>query len=121
MDTYLTGGQSGMRLSYGYLATGILALLPTAAKQYILRSELMKKAIIRIGYYDYVLDTPKAIALLELLEETEMYESKYHTTDGGVSTHHIYKRETEDGTRPLRLLTKSFYDMAKLAGKPENN
>jgi Tfp pilus assembly protein PilE len=77
----------------------------------------MKKAIVQIGYTNYVLDTPKAIALFALLDEAEIYEKKYHSSSS-TYTHHIYKREMDDDTQTLKLINKSFYDMAKLADKP---
>jgi hypothetical protein len=37
----------------------------------------MNKAIVQIGYNNYVLDTEKALKLLSLLEEAERYEHKW--------------------------------------------
>lgn len=80
----------------------------------------MKKAIIQIGYTNYVLDTPKALALLELLTDAEVYETKYHVVEASY-THHIFQRESSYDTYTLKLITKAQYDMAKLADKPDSN
>jgi len=78
------------------------------------------KAILRAGYTDYVLDTDKAVAILELLEGAEIYESKYHAkTDKSesYSTYHIYKDSEREFS--LNIITDEKYKMYKLAGKPE--
>ena len=49
--------------------------------------------------------------------QQEIYEKKYHSSSS-TYTHHIYKREMDDDTQTLKLINKSFYDMAKLADKP---
>lgn len=79
----------------------------------------MKKAIIRVGYTDFVLDTQKALALLELLAEAEIYEEKWRSQEDGGATHHVYPQDTDAGLRQLRVVPTAFYHMAKMAGKPE--
>jgi hypothetical protein len=44
----------------------------------------MNKAIVQIGYNNYVLDTDKALKLLSLLEEAERYEHKWRNEKRGV-------------------------------------
>jgi hypothetical protein len=44
----------------------------------------MNKAIVQIGYNNYVLDTEKALKLLSLLEEAERYEHKWRKEEEGV-------------------------------------
>jgi hypothetical protein len=81
------------------------------------------KAIFRVGYTEYVLDTDKAISIIELLEGAEgaeIYESKYHAktdTSESYSTYHIYKDSERDFS--LNIITDEKYKMYKLAGKPE--
>jgi len=81
------------------------------------------KAIIRVGYSDYVLDTDKAVAIIESLEGAEVYESKYHAKtaeDDSYYTYHVYNQHEEFIDRKLTLITDEQYNMYKLAGKPEN-
>ena len=78
------------------------------------------KAIFRVGYTEYVLDTDKAVSIIELLEGAEIYESKYHVktdTSESYSTYHIYKDSGRDFS--LNVITDEKYKMYKLAGKPE--
>ena len=91
--------------------------MPPLVKRFMLRNKTMiQKAVVQIGYREYVIDADKALTLLGLLEEAEMYQEKY--TQGGVNTFHVYQNE-EPQTRHLKLLPKKLYDLAKLAGKPE--
>lgn len=79
----------------------------------------MAKAIISLGYSEYVLDIKDALAVAEMLGKAEKHERKYHSSTSS-STHHIYESEdTELGT--LKLITDGFYRMAKMAGKPDKS
>lgn len=75
------------------------------------------KATVQLGYAQYVLDIDKAITLLELLAQAEIYEEKWHKQEDGGTTYHIFDQEQE-GVRQLKVLPTTFYNMAKLAGKP---
>jgi Tfp pilus assembly protein PilE len=80
------------------------------------------KAVIKIDYTNYILDTDKAVAILNLLEGAEIYEQKYHAAKDGVEsfyTQHIYDDEKTD--TQLLLIKDEMYRMYKLAGKPERN
>ena len=77
---------------------------------------MTQKAVVSLGYREFVLDADKALTLLGLLEDAEMYQEKYR--QGGVNTFHVYQNE-EPTTMTLKLLPKKLYDLAKLAGKPE--
>jgi hypothetical protein len=79
----------------------------------------MKKAIVRVGYTQFVMDTPKALALLELLADAEIYEEKWRTKEQGGTTHHMYSQDTNEGIREIKVIPTAFYHMAKMAGKPE--
>ena len=72
------------------------------------------KAIVKVNYKDFVMDAEKALTMLSLLEEAEVYESKW---DGKTSAHYIYNQEN-DSVRELKLVPDALYRMAKLAGKP---
>ena len=90
--------------------------MPPLVKRFMLRTKTMtQKAVIQIGYREYVIDADKALTLLGLLEEAEMYQEKYQS---GANTFHVYQNE-EPQTTHLKLLPKKLYDLAKLAGKPE--
>jgi len=91
--------------------------MPPLAKRFMLRTKTMtQKAVVTIGYREYVLDADKALTLLGLLEDAEIYQEKYR--QGGVNTFHVYQNE-DPQTTTLKLLPKKLYDLAKLAGKPE--
>lgn len=79
----------------------------------------MKKAIVKIGYTDFVLDTAKALTMLELLADAEIYEEKWHKKEDGGTTFHVYPQDTNEGLRQLRVIPTAFYHMAKMAGRPE--
>ena len=93
--------------------------MPLLVKRFMLRTKTMtQKAVIALGYREYVLDADKALTLLGLLEDAEMYHEKYR--QNGVNTFHVYQNE-EPQAMTLKLLPKKLYDLAKLAGKPEEN
>lgn len=79
----------------------------------------MKKALVRVGYTTYVIDTQKALALLELLADAELYEEKWRKQEEGGTTFHIFPQESNEGIRELKVIPTAFYHMAKMAGKPE--
>lgn len=79
----------------------------------------MKKAIVQVGYNHFVLDTKKAIELLEILADAEIYEEKWRRQEDGGASHHVYPQDTEQGIRQLKMLPNAFYHMAKMAGKPQ--
>ena len=74
----------------------------------------MTKAILNLGYTDYVLELKDAVTVAEMLSKAEVHESKY--VSNGPNTHHIYPAEKEIGS--IRLISTDFYQMCKLAGKP---
>jgi len=83
----------------------------------------MSKVIVNLGYRSIVLDAEKAIAIAELMQDAEMYQSKYHSAENGNSsynTYHIYPVEPDSGFA-MQLITNESYNMYKLAGKPDNN
>jgi hypothetical protein len=77
------------------------------------------KATVRIGYKDYVMDADKALTLLGMLEDAEVYESKWDSKSNTTS-HYIFPQdEIHDSVRELRIIPTAMYKLAKLAGKPE--
>jgi hypothetical protein len=75
------------------------------------------KAVVKVGWKDYVMDADKAITLLGMLEGAEVFESKWVDK---TNAYYIYPQDTEVGLREVRLIPDQLYKMAKLAGKPVN-
>ena len=81
----------------------------------------MSKVIMNLGYRSVVVDADKALAIAAMLENAELYESKYHSAADGkpsYNTHHIYPM-TQDHSFTMQLVTNESYNLHKLAGKPE--
>ena len=81
------------------------------------------KAILRLGYLDYILPAEEAVKIMGLLEGAERWESKYHKTtptQAAHHTYHVYSEEAGAEVKNLELVSESMYRMAKLAGKPED-
>ena len=71
------------------------------------------KAVIQYNYIYYVVDADKALMFMQILAEAERYKYDY-----GNKAHHVWAQE-EAPNLELKVLPKSIYDVAKLAGKPE--
>ena len=77
------------------------------------------KAKLRLGYLDFVIDHDKAIQILTLLDEAELYDSQYQKDVGmGASTTHYVYQNDDVKTHSLELIPDKLYKMWKLAGKP---
>ena len=79
--------------------------------------------VIEIGYRKYVLPRDKAMQLIECLELAESYEAKYWEEAKRMAlgmteayTFHVYP---SDSTFSMSIISESHYQMAKLAGKPQ--
>jgi hypothetical protein len=83
----------------------------------------MAKCVVAIGYKNFVLDADKGVQLLDLLADAEVYEEKWHSETKG-NTYHVFANEGHTSgngvSMELKVLSNSFYQMAKLAGKPSN-
>ncbi len=83
----------------------------------------MTKCVVAIGYKSFVIDADKGVQLLDLLADAEIYEEKWHSENKN-STYHVFANEGYAGgngvSMELKVLSNSFYQMAKLAGKPSN-
>jgi len=84
----------------------------------------MSKALIRIGYNNYVMDVSDAVKVLEIMGKAEMYQAKrdYKTTPTTTS-YHVWGQEMNGGddNMTVQLLPDTLYRVAKLAGKPQDN
>ena len=89
--------------------------MPPSVKQYMLRTNDMSKVIVTIGWNnEFVMDADKALTLLDLLKDAEKYQDKYGKNG---NTFHIFPQDKELAT--LKVLSTNMYNLAKLAGKPE--
>lgn len=82
----------------------------------------MSKVIVNLGYRSIVVDAEKAIAIADLLQDAEMYQSKYHSAENGnpsYQTYHIYPAEPDNGFT-MQLISNESYNLYKLAGKPQD-
>lgn len=75
------------------------------------------KAIVKIGYKDYVMDAEKALTMLGALDGAEVFEMNYDHKNK-TRSYFIYAQESEDNIREMRLMPDALYKLAKLAGKP---
>jgi hypothetical protein len=84
----------------------------------MLRSNAMSKVVVSLGWNnEYVMDAEKALTLLDLLKDAELYKEQYHSADKGGTSFHIYQQDKD--VCNMRVLSKNFYNLARLAGKPE--
>jgi hypothetical protein len=82
----------------------------------------MAKAIVHLGYHEYVLDLQDAAKVLDILSTAEVHRTKYHTGEGGrtgFTSYHIFSQEDGDGRTNLTVLSDDAYRKAKLLGKPD--
>ena len=80
----------------------------------------MAKVIVEFGYDKaYVMEADKALTLLDLLKDAELYSEKYRSAEKGGSTFHIFPQDKL--LCDMRVLSVAFYNLAKLAGKPEES
>lgn len=77
----------------------------------------MSKAIVRLSYANYVLDTDKAVKLAEILASAEMYADQWRKAEDGGTTYHVYEQDSASEL-PIRVIPDNLYRMYKLAGKP---
>lgn len=80
----------------------------------------MAKVIIEFGYDKaFVMDADKALTLLDLLKDAEVYKEQWRGQDKGGSTFHIFPQQKE--LCSMKVLSSNMYSLAKLAGKPETD
>jgi hypothetical protein len=80
----------------------------------------MAKVIVEFGYdKHFVMEADKALTLLDLLKDAEMYKEVYRSNERGGNTYHIFPQQRE--LCSMKVLSSNMYSLAKLAGKPEEN
>lgn len=79
------------------------------------------KFLFDIGYRAYVIDADQAQIIWDLLRDAEIYEEKrkYGSGTERITTYHVYDQEELCEPVQMKMLTDRQYNMAKLAGKPE--
>ena len=82
----------------------------------------MSKALIRVGYNDYVMDISDAVTLMEIMSKAENYKAK---TDYNVkpttTAYYVWEQEpTNRDSVTITLMPDAVYRVAKLAGKPSD-
>jgi len=81
--------------------------------------------VIELGYKKYILSREKAMQLIECLESAEVYQTKYWEESKraalGMAESYTYHVYPSDDTFSMSVVTDSHYQMAKLAGKPQEN
>lgn len=77
----------------------------------------MTKAVIHIGYTDYIMDAKDALQLAEVLTRAERYQRRGYADD---ECHYVWQ-ESANTRCEITIVTDELYDMAKLAGKPNND
>ena len=77
----------------------------------------MAKAIVKINYKEYIMNTEDALHILDLLSKAERYETVYASATKS-KTYHVYDVSIEDKIDSLEIVHEDLYRMAKLAGKP---
>ena len=80
----------------------------------------MTKAIIRIGYEQYVMDAKDALAIHEILAKAECFKREYRSKDDGGPLYYIWEQDTDSEARGFEIMPDNLYRMAKLAGKPSD-
>jgi len=98
-------------------------LLLTMVERFTLWIKGGSMVIVDIGYKKYIMPKEKAMQLVEVLESAEIYEEKYWSEDKrkelGMTetyTYHVYPNEANFS---MQIIGDSKYQMARLAGKPQ--
>ncbi len=80
----------------------------------------MAKVIVEFGYDKaFVMEADKALTMLDLLKDAEVYKEVWRGQDKGGSTFHIFPQQKE--LCSMKVLSSNMYSLAKLAGKPETD
>ena len=80
----------------------------------------MAKVIVEFGYDKaFVMEADKALTMLDLLKDAEIYKEVWRGQDKGGSTFHIFPQQKE--LCSMKVLSSNMYSLAKLAGKPETD
>jgi hypothetical protein len=83
----------------------------------------MSKAVLRVGYNEYILDIGDAVTVMEIMAKAENYKCKHdYTAKPNTTAYYIWEQEaTNRESIGISLMPDAVYRVAKLAGKPEGN
>lgn len=81
------------------------------------------KAVITLGYREYVMEAEDALALLQVIARGERYQSNWRKEEEGGTSYYIWAESEQPGDHghnvgALRLISDDHYRIAKLAGAP---
>jgi len=76
------------------------------------------KAVIQLGYREYVMEAKDALAILEAISTAERYETKWRKEEDGGTSYHVWTDTPARDGNTLRLISDDQYRIAKLAGEP---
>jgi hypothetical protein len=81
----------------------------------------MTKAILRIGYTDYVMDMADAVVVMEAFNRAESYKVVHdYKASPSTTAYHIWAQDVgSSDSLTIQLLPDAVYRVAKLAGKPK--
>jgi len=82
----------------------------------------MSKALIRVGYNEYVMDISDAVTVMEIILKAENYRANTnYNTAPSTTTYYIWGQEEKQADNiSVQLLPETRYRVAKLAGRPED-
>jgi hypothetical protein len=79
--------------------------------------------VVDVGYKKLVMPKEKAMLLVECLEGAEVYEAKYWNDEKrkqkGMTETYTYHVYPNDSAFSMSIISDTHYQMAKLAGKPQ--
>ena len=79
--------------------------------------------VVDLGWKKYIMSKEKAMQLVDCLEHAELYEEKYWSDEKrreiGMTETYTYHVYTNDSNFNMQIISDSKYQMAKLAGKPQ--
>ncbi len=91
---------------------------------FLLKMSKQDKAKIVVNFTTYagfVLDSDKAIAIMEMLRGAERYKSNFKYDNGNsTTTVHVWPFSGDEQFVEFKYLTDEQYALAKVAGKPED-
>jgi len=95
----------------------------TMVEQFILKIKGCEMVTIEIGYKKIVLPRDKAMMLMECLESSLEYQAKYWSEEKrkemGMTEAYTYHVFANDTSYSMTLISDEHFQMAKLAGKPQ--
>ena len=81
--------------------------------------------VVEIGYQSLILPREEALALVEILEKSQIYERKYWREEDrkarGMTTDYTYHVYPDEHQYATKIVSDQHYNMAKLAGKPDKD